>query len=374
MVHIASTLNYINKCICTFICLNLITIVLFSQNIVKNGSFENINKTPIGLTASNLNAIKYWIQPTYGSSDFFCKKCPSEIKTPYNSMGYQFANTGNSYIGLILYSKNKKNYREYFQTKLSKPLEQNRLYCVGMFVSLAEGSIYTTNNIGILLSSVKIERKDTKFFINNPQIKSSTYLNDTSNWTCINGIYKALGSEQYLTLGSFNKNKFKENIAKNDNYNGDFHKTIDGNSAYYYVDDVFVFEINDSCDCDYNKFLQNNFPSKSQVNSKKSKKKGGGDLSKNVLFASNEYNLDQLTKKVLDSIVDLINEDNVKEITIAGYTDDLGSDDYNLKLSEMRANSVANYFVEQGVSIDLLKITGQGIYKFVNGSVYEGYF
>ncbi len=47
-------------------------------------------------------------------------------------------------------------------------------------------------------------------------------------------------------------------------------------------------------------------------------------------------------------------------ITITGHTDSQGSPEANLRLSEARANSVADYFVEQGISRDRIIIVGKG--------------
>lgn len=49
-----------------------------------------------------------------------------------------------------------------------------------------------------------------------------------------------------------------------------------------------------------------------------------------------------------------------EKIVITGYTDRLGSDQYNQKLSERRAQAVKNYIVEQGISADRLVAEGKG--------------
>lgn len=49
-----------------------------------------------------------------------------------------------------------------------------------------------------------------------------------------------------------------------------------------------------------------------------------------------------------------------ERIVITGYTDRLGSEQYNQKLSERRAQAVKNYIVEQGVTADRLVAEGKG--------------
>ena len=47
-------------------------------------------------------------------------------------------------------------------------------------------------------------------------------------------------------------------------------------------------------------------------------------------------------------------------INIIGHTDRLGTDDYNQRLSEARANSVKNFLVAQGISPNLISASGKG--------------
>ncbi len=52
-----------------------------------------------------------------------------------------------------------------------------------------------------------------------------------------------------------------------------------------------------------------------------------------------------------------------KDITFSvfGYTDNVGSEEYNLKLSERRANEARKYLIERGVEAD--RITAKGFGK-----------
>ena len=54
-------------------------------------------------------------------------------------------------------------------------------------------------------------------------------------------------------------------------------------------------------------------------------------------------------------------KDNPKvAILITGHTDNLGSDEYNLKLSLQRAQSVQNYLLKAGIKSDRIKVVGKG--------------
>jgi outer membrane protein OmpA-like peptidoglycan-associated protein len=74
------------------------------------------------------------------------------------------------------------------------------------------------------------------------------------------------------------------------------------------------------------------------------------DFGKATIRESSFSSLDKLAQTLIDA-------KNWK-LDIAGHTDDKGSDEYNLKLSQNRANAVKDYLVKKGVNAE--KITAQG--------------
>lgn len=69
-----------------------------------------------------------------------------------------------------------------------------------------------------------------------------------------------------------------------------------------------------------------------------------------VYFNFNRSNLTAEAKATLDQIVDYATNSNnhVKSLNIIGYADEIGSDSYNMRLSEKRANTVKKYLVKKG--------------------------
>ncbi len=55
-------------------------------------------------------------------------------------------------------------------------------------------------------------------------------------------------------------------------------------------------------------------------------------------------------KKNLDAVAEVFLEFPDTDLMIQGYTDSVGNEDYNLKLSERRAKSVADYLKDKGVA------------------------
>lgn len=62
----------------------------------------------------------------------------------------------------------------------------------------------------------------------------------------------------------------------------------------------------------------------------------------------------------LERVVDFMNQLSVATALIEGHTDSIGSDAYNLGLSERRAKSVYDYLVSRGISPGRLQALGQG--------------
>jgi len=80
-----------------------------------------------------------------------------------------------------------------------------------------------------------------------------------------------------------------------------------------------------------------------------------------VLFDFNKFILKPEAKKALDAVVRYIRTHPAKKIVVTGYTDNIGTDAYNLKLSLQRAQSVADYLIYCGkVLPGLFKIVGKG--------------
>ncbi|XLZ72238.1 OmpA family protein [Massilia sp. SR12] len=78
------------------------------------------------------------------------------------------------------------------------------------------------------------------------------------------------------------------------------------------------------------------------------------------LFAFDSANLAPNQPK-LDDMAKLLNDNpSIGNVVITGHTDRLGSDKYNQKLSERRAESVKSYLVGKGVAASRLSAQGKG--------------
>jgi outer membrane protein OmpA-like peptidoglycan-associated protein len=80
----------------------------------------------------------------------------------------------------------------------------------------------------------------------------------------------------------------------------------------------------------------------------------------NVTFATDSSDVSQSFYPVLGSVAKVLKKYNQTLVDVSGHTDSDGADDYNLALSQRRANSVASYLVSQGIVSGRLMVTGYG--------------
>jgi outer membrane protein OmpA-like peptidoglycan-associated protein len=81
---------------------------------------------------------------------------------------------------------------------------------------------------------------------------------------------------------------------------------------------------------------------------------------KNVFFATGSYKLLAKSNASLNEVAALLKADESLMLDIDGHTDEVGSNDSNLKLSESRAGSVRTYLVGKGIAESRMKSTGFG--------------
>lgn len=80
-----------------------------------------------------------------------------------------------------------------------------------------------------------------------------------------------------------------------------------------------------------------------------------------VLFGFDSAELSPTAKVILDQQVMILEENPGLVVQVAGHTDSVGPDAYNQRLSERRANAVAQYMVEQrGMDPSRLSAVGYG--------------
>lgn len=82
-------------------------------------------------------------------------------------------------------------------------------------------------------------------------------------------------------------------------------------------------------------------------------------LSGDFSFDFDKYTLTQEGKRVVDEISQQLILNNAKHVNISGFTDILGSESYNIALSQKRADTVKNRMLQNGVTAQIYA-TGYG--------------
>ena len=223
-------------------CIRIIILLLFhigtkSQNLVPNPSFEYTN-CPVNF--SSINNCTPWIG-TINTPDYYnlCSTNPNS-QVPNNFFGgnFQYPKTGNAYCGIQSYVSTQPNYRENISVQLSSNLITNTDYYVKFYVVNVQAYNLANNNIALNFSSILTTTVAPNSTVNLPMHIykfGNPVITDTLNWIEISGIYKANGSEQYITIGNF---KDDVNTKIDTTHFGTF-----GNATYYMIDDVSVQSI-----------------------------------------------------------------------------------------------------------------------------------
>ncbi|HFW3114645.1 TPA: OmpA family protein [Salmonella enterica subsp. diarizonae serovar 61:r:-] len=87
-------------------------------------------------------------------------------------------------------------------------------------------------------------------------------------------------------------------------------------------------------------------------------------LSTDILFGMDQYQINKLDPNVLKNIDKIISDirkqGSYESVSVYGYTDSQGDLSYNMKLSTLRAESVANYFITNGFPKNKIYPKGMG--------------
>ena len=98
------------------------------------------------------------------------------------------------------------------------------------------------------------------------------------------------------------------------------------------------------------------------------------EVKRNINFKVGKAELEQDSTKVLDEVAKVVQKNHVKKLLIVGHTDSTHTEEYNLKLSQDRANTVKRYLSQNGgIPEDTMIAQGYGKRKpIASNSTEEG--
>ena len=330
----------------------LCSLVLNAQNLIPNPGFE-VYMGKLTSYSNNLSKAQHWIG--LNTSDYYNNNEKAKRNQSYKSQLLQLykPRNGTTYAGIRF----QKKYREYIQTKLIKELKAGKKYNIEFYISLAQHSMYQTKSIGIHFS--KSEKNANDFGKETEYVQVNIDLVDieTTDWYLIEGEYIAKGNEKYVTIGNFVKNikkelKFRPDVEIN---NKTIRKRIKKvREAYYYLDDISITPAidpsgkkNDDGLYKIDTTQSNDFLSENEI------------LTGNTIIFQNIYfEIDKA--KLLPKSYEELNKKKSVKIEIRGHTDNTGSYDNNINLSERRAEAVMDYLINKGIGKNRITYKGFG--------------
>ena len=214
-------------------------------NLVPNPSFEDYSLCPD--RESQIDRIDEWFSPTNGTPDYY-NYCSSNPILPsslpiHQSYYTKTPRTGDGITGVFInqYQFNNGGIKEYISIKLEPKLKMSKIYFIQFYSSPRNGipniviPCYV-DKIGANLSkniNVHNTLPDQPLSKNKYIGTENIILDKIDEWTRISGCINGDG-EEYITIGSFNTNE--QTLTNKECF--DYFP----NNAYYYIDDVGVFE------------------------------------------------------------------------------------------------------------------------------------
>lgn len=327
--------------------------IVVPGNLVPNPSFEYIKSEPKRwmLNKWTFEAVmNMWTSPNLGSPDVLIEGKMSKLKPTRPNVdlsGYR-TRSGKVMIGIKTWGCGKgiTHCKEYIQVKLSEPLIGGHTYDLVFWISVLQNGV-KTNNLGFGLSEACLS--DTSE-LQVQDILPVCHLREIvtpakNQWVPLRCRFKASRSYQYLIIG----NLFPDEETQVDTSSANIPY------AYYFIDDVSLrkvstIELLDSLDLSQHTFeLDAVF----------------FELDKAELLPASQIQLEQLADWLL--------RHPHYHLEIAGHTDSLADDDYNLDLSRRRAQAVADFLVKQGIQRTRLHVVAHGeLYPKASNDTDEG--
>ena len=321
-----------------------------TQNLVPNPGFEDFTVCPGSYTRQKEDLrLRYWYSPNEGTPDAYNACSNGEGDVPYNWAGVSEAYEGAGYAGIYLWLYGK-NFREYLQCRMDVPLIRDTTYLVSFRYRLSSYSKYCIDRIGLHLSDSAMRKRNHDAWNITPTfrfVSDSALTPTTGLWELARVEYRASGNEQFITIGNFDDDFRTSHYEITHRPAQEF---MLKDAAYYYIDDVVIRM----------KFDPTEIVPVLASFSRHDVKLNERYVLDNILFGFNSYKLLRRSFEQLDDVVSVMTVNKDYRLRISGHTDDVGSDQYNLQLSRMRARTVAEYLVQSGISADRIQSEGFG--------------
>lgn len=350
-----------------------------AQNLVVNPSFEQILPDAV-VVPCEFTQYSYDFPRRAAQWTGFRDGTPDLLRAAENCDWLLKTHTGEQCLGIITYLPaedvgQRTDFHEYVQGQLSAPLkpgQKYRLECWVMSDSIIAkthlGKVYSpktpvipvqSGNLGFCFSVLpfgltEISPGAIAAAKRRPQVNFAEIIGQNGQWIKLSTTFVPDQPFQHFTLGNFFSDKLTANHLSAEKHQQIEQKNTTRGAAmdkikrvtYLCIDDIYVA-------------LENPPPPPESLE-KALLKDRKYTFSAGVLFDSGKAELRPEAGSELDELVAFLQKFPETILGISGYTDDVGSDAYNLELSERRAKSVQDYLETKGIRADHLRSRGFG--------------
>lgn len=238
------------------------------------------------------------------------------------------------------------NKRTFIYTMFCCPLQKGKNYKLSFYINTAGNSFY-----GIDFYMRNKEFNSQNFFPDSVKptihISKEDIVNELKGWNYVETIYTAKGDEKFFLLGNLQKQKFDFVSYQRMNKGGD---------VFYFMDDISFSSVTPDLLCkEYKKNAENlyaqNFrhTESALVENVVAVKTIVSDTITvpAVFFETDKDILKPSFKKLIDELAFKFMNKNISSVQIEGHTDNTGSEQRNIILSQLRAESVRKYFIKK---------------------------
>lgn len=337
-------------------------------NLVPNPGFEDHKTVPCYWTQQavkfNEEVMSDWSSPTETTPDLYSTKADADCWTnPAKRTGGKAApRSGNAMAGIKVRGKGNTPtfWHEYLQVTLPEKLQAGTNYIVECWALRANFSEHASSNIGLYLSPVPVKTRDNLPLYFTPHVNADEVVKGT-RWKKITGVVKAQGTEQYLLIGNFYSDEATAFEQQDKGERG----------AYYFIDDVSV-RVAPAGMAPTPRPKESIPPPPKQIVADHASTKevalpriepppvGKSIRLDNIGFEFAKATLTPESKQELDELADMLIDYPRMRIEVEGHTDDIGSDAFNIKLSEERAKAVVDFLRKRKVEQDRITWRGYG--------------
>jgi outer membrane protein OmpA-like peptidoglycan-associated protein len=224
------------------------------------------------------------------------------------------------------------------------PLQKGKNYKLAFYLHSGGKKFY-----GIDFYFRKKEFLSNNFFVDSVQpsihISEEDIVTGINGWNYVETMYTAKGDERYCLIGNLSKTPFDFKGVSRMNKAGDM---------FYFIDNIsFTPQVPEKKCSNYDKNVEKMYgqhlrhTERTEVDEEPNAPEFIIDTLTipAVFFETDKAILKPAFKKLIDDLLRKYNTKNVAKIDIEGHTDNTGTREHNIALSQNRAQAVLNYFI-----------------------------